>query len=125
MEIYILENSIKANLMDTGNIIGQMEAITRETFLKEKETDMEYGKDQLVIATSTKESTYRIEKKDMAFLLGTQETSIRAITTMMKEMDMEKCTGLMEVITKVIGIKGCKKAKVIAKNIIGTIYTIE
>lgn len=62
---------------------------------------------------NTKESMYRTERKDMAFSLGMQETSIREIIETTKEKDMGRCIGLMVVIIKVNGTKEYSKAKVI------------
>lgn len=60
----------------------------------------------------------------MEFLPGMQVISIKVTIITMKERDMERCFGLMVVITKVSGIKECNKDKVHISLMQGIIYTV-
>jgi len=54
--------------------------------------------------TVTKVNTKTIEKKVLEFFNGLVETYTKALTSRMKEMVTVRCTGKMEVVTKVNGL---------------------
>lgn len=57
------------------------------------------------------ESTSKIRRMDMEYSIGKVVIYIRAIIKMMKEMDMEKCTGLMDHVIRDSGNKGFSMGK--------------
>lgn len=65
--------------------------------------DREYGSAHRVLATNMKDNTKMIENLDMVFSLGLLETFIKVIISKTWEMDMERCTGMMEVYIKETG----------------------
>jgi hypothetical protein len=106
------DNFIKANQMVTDNIFGRTEVITKATSKMDLKMDMEYGNFLQAIVTNTRDNMFKVKSKDMVYLRGILEISIKETTLKMKEKAMDKCIGLMEVIIKVIGIKELKTEKV-------------
>ena len=74
--------------------------------------DKEFGKKVLVTVINIKVNTQMIKNQDMVFLHGPLETFIKDTIKVIKDMDMDKCIGTMEVIIKENGTRVFKMDKV-------------
>ena len=88
------------------SIFGIINLILKENLKEGCGTGTESGKGIKETVINMKVSTKKIKRMGMVFLLGALEILIRETTKMTKEMDMVRCTGLMEAGTRVVGKVG-------------------
>lgn len=91
------------NLLGLGNITGLMEAILKVYLKMVYVMGKVSGREDLEIVISMKGNMLTIRSLAMVFSLGQLVMFIKAIMKMIQEMDMAKCTGVMEVIIKANG----------------------
>lgn len=113
MEICTLVVTSTENLQDTENIIGLMVAFSRETLRMDYVMAMVYGKEDLDNLINMKVFMQTIRSVGMVSSLGPVGMFTKATILMMSDMDLGKCTGVMEVVTKVTGKKEFNMEKVI------------
>ena len=113
METSMLENIRTGSLMARVYILGLQVHPMKGISKMDSSTDRGYGRRIKMSsnATSIKGHISWTRSMDTVNLLGTQEISIKEITTKMNEMDTEKCTLQMELYTKEIGSEGCKQVR--------------
>lgn len=104
MEIFIKVNMLKENRTDMENIIGPMVAITKVRLEKDLDKVMECGKKDLEIVINMKVSILVIRSMATVFLLGLVETFTKETIMKIFEVIMDKCIGVMEVITRESGL---------------------
>lgn len=97
MEIYITDSMHLENLLDLESIIGPMAPISKDYLKMDSGMAKEYGKREVEIVISIKETINKIKKKDMEYSHGPAEMSIRETMKRTQEMHMDKCIGLMVV----------------------------
>lgn len=102
-EIYIKDYMLMENLLGLGNITGLMEAILKVYLKMVYVMGKVSGREDLEIVISMKGNMLTIRSLAMVFSLGQLVMFIKAIMKMIQEMDMAKCTGVMEVIIKANG----------------------
>ena len=73
---------------------------------------MECGKNQQEIVISMRESIVKIRSKAMGYLPGQVETSIKDTIDKTLDMDLDKCTGVMEATIKVTGLMESRTERV-------------
>jgi hypothetical protein len=100
MEIFTKDLIYRESFMDLDNIIGKMEVITRGTLIREFEVDMEFGKRERAFAINTKVNLRITKKMAMVFIHGGVAIYIKEAIKIICEMDMDRCTGKMELFTK-------------------------
>lgn len=103
-----LQASIKmVSLMDLDSISGRMEVCTLANSRMDRNMERENGKRFITprIVTLTMESTLMIRRMGLECFNGKVAICSKVAIRMMKEMDMERCIGLMAVITKENGNK--------------------
>ena len=95
------------SLMGSDNISGKTEAYTLENSKRGRKMEKASGRKYIMhrIATLMMENTKMIKRMASVFSNGKVAICSKDVTRMMKETDMAKCTGLMEVTTKVNGGK--------------------
>lgn len=114
---------MKESLVGTENITGKTEVITRDLSRRVLERVMESGKNPLETVINMKESTLLAKRKDMVFSLGITAIYTKETIIKMFVKAMERCTGLMEVITRGNGRAAFKKEKVIIFRYRCTLYS--
>lgn len=79
----------------------------------EQGMEKEFGERKKVLEEQLmKEIMSTIRKKAKGCINGHRAISIKGVLLMICDMDMGRCTGMMELITKGIGLMGFKKGKV-------------
>lgn len=79
MVTFIKGNIVRESHQVLGNIIGEMEATLKVNLKQGWEMGREYGKDLQEIAINMRDNIKMIKSKDMGYLVGQQEISIKGI----------------------------------------------
>ena len=103
MEIFIKVTIQMENQMDSENITGKTEAISKVILEMASGMVKAYGREELEIRINMKESIKTIKNVDMESLHGQLGMCIREIMREISEMDMDKCIGTIVVFTKGTG----------------------
>ena len=111
MVISIKDSMWKVNPTAMANIIGRMAVTSKEISNKDWEMDTVCGKKVQEQVINMKENTLEIRNTAMVFFHGHLEMFIRETMNKTWEMVMVKCTGVMEVITKELGLRESKMVK--------------
>lgn len=103
MEIYTRVSILKVNLQALVNIIGQMAAILKVHLEWVYDVVMEYGRKVLVITINMRVNMSMTKNQATVYSHGRVAMFIKGITKTTRGTVMDKCTGWMEVFTKVNG----------------------
>ena len=110
MVMYSQVSTIMANLRARASISGKMEVSILVSSRMASNMAKENGRNgwKARTAIDSRETTRMIRKMVLASSFGSLATTIRAVTKTMSVMDMERCFGTMEAITKVSGLMGSR-----------------
>ena len=110
MVMYSQVSMIMANLRARASISGKMEVSILVSSRMASNMAKENGRNgwKARTAIDSRETTRMIRKMVLASSFGSLATTIRAVTKTMSVMDMERCFGTMEAITKVSGLMGSR-----------------
>jgi len=112
VEKYIKDSFIEGEQTATVNIFGPTEATIKEILKMVLERDMEYGSYHQETAINMKVNILMAKSMATVYLLGVLEIFTKEIIFRISVTAMDRCIGQMEAITKEIGEKESRKARV-------------